>query len=111
VNEPTNKDGYNADIDPKTVPGSHAAYYVAPDSCDPLPAEYWSSVTTESLAAAVKLIENSVPRSEAEERYDKAKHLAPRIFRLAAPERELLQRFGGEALIDALDYHDRLSGP
>ncbi len=98
--------------DKTMLPGKHGSYFVAPDSCDPFPADFWRGVD-QDIDANVILIEDGTPSSRDEDRYDKAKYLAPRIFRLATDERELLSELGadGHAMIQALDALDEFSGP
>jgi hypothetical protein len=90
-------------------PGKHDAYYLAPDSCEALPPDFWSGALDADLAGLADLLRSTAQRSTDEVRYDADQFLTPRIFALSDDERAVLA-WVGQTLVPAATALDQLDG-
>lgn len=92
----------------KTNPGLHGNYFVAPDSCDPFPDDFWGEVDHTAIVTQLDIIERATPSKDSESRLDRTGYLVPRVFRLGDAERNLLELIGesGDQILGVLDELD-----
>lgn len=90
-------------------PGKHDAYYLAPDSCEALPGDFWVGALEADLGELSVLLRHAAQPSTEEARYDADQFLTPRIFALSDDERAILT-WVGEAVAPAGRALDELDG-